>query len=34
MVPGLEVLKVDSLMDPLRKKSRFQAVLRELKFPD
>ena len=32
--PGLEELKVDPLMDPLRKEPRFQAVMRELKFPN
>jgi TolB-like protein/Flp pilus assembly protein TadD len=32
--PGLEYLKTDPLMDPLRKEPRFQAVMRELKFPD
>jgi TolB-like protein/Tfp pilus assembly protein PilF len=32
--PGLELLKTDPLMDPLRKEPRFQAVMRELKFPD
>jgi hypothetical protein len=32
--PGLELLKTDPLMDPLRKESRFQAVMRELNFPD
>jgi hypothetical protein len=26
-------LKTDPLMDPLRKEPRFQAVMRELKFP-
>jgi TolB-like protein/tetratricopeptide (TPR) repeat protein len=31
---GLELLKTDPLMDPLRKEPRFQAVMRELKFPD
>jgi len=31
--PGLENLKIDPLMDPLRKEARFQAVMRELKFP-
>jgi tetratricopeptide (TPR) repeat protein len=31
--PGLENLKTDPLMDPLRKESRFQAIERELKFP-
>jgi tetratricopeptide (TPR) repeat protein len=30
---GLENLKTDPLMDPLRKETRFQAVMRELKFP-
>ena len=32
--PGLLNLKTDPLMDPLRKEPRFQAVLRELKFPN
>ena len=32
--PGLEELKTDPLMDPLRKEPRFQAVVQELKFPD
>ena len=32
--PGLEYLKIDRLMDPLRAEPRFQAVLRELRFPD
>jgi len=31
---GLELLKTDPLADPLRKEPRFQAVMRELKFPD
>ncbi len=31
---GLEYLKIDPLMDPLRNEPRFQAVMRELKFPD
>ena len=31
--PGLSDLKVDPLLDPLRKEPRFQAVMRELKFP-
>jgi tetratricopeptide (TPR) repeat protein len=31
--PGLVYLKTDPLMDPLRKEPRFQAVMRELKFP-
>ena len=30
---GLELLKTDPLMDPLRQEPRFQAVMRELKFP-
>jgi TolB-like protein len=32
--PGLQILKVDSLMDPLRHEPRFQAVERALKFPN
>jgi len=31
--PGLRELKTDPLMDPLRKEPRFQAAMRELKFP-
>jgi TolB-like protein/Tfp pilus assembly protein PilF len=31
--PGLEFLKTDPLLDPLRKEARFQAIERELKFP-
>ena len=31
--PGLVFLKTDPLMDPVRKEPRFQAVMRELKFP-
>ena len=31
--PGLASLRVDPLMDPLRKEPRFQAIERELKFP-
>jgi hypothetical protein len=31
---GLSNLKVDPLLDPLRKEPRFQAIERELKFPD
>jgi TolB-like protein/Flp pilus assembly protein TadD len=31
---GLESLKTDSLMDPIRQEPRFQAVMRALKFPD
>jgi tetratricopeptide (TPR) repeat protein len=32
--PGLVSLKTDPLMDPLRKEPRFQAVMRQLRFPD
>ena len=32
--PGLEYLRTDPFMDPLRKEPRFQAAVRELKFPD
>ena len=32
--PGLTGLKTDPLMDPLRKEPRFQAVMRELRFPE
>jgi TolB-like protein/Flp pilus assembly protein TadD len=32
--PGLENLKTDPLIDPIRQEPRFQAALRELKFPD
>jgi tetratricopeptide (TPR) repeat protein len=31
---GLEYLKTDPLLDPLRKEPRFQAIERELKFPN
>ena len=31
--PGLNYLKTDPLLDPLRRESRFQAIERELKFP-
>jgi TolB-like protein len=31
--PGLEALKTDPLLDPLRQEPRFQAIERELKFP-
>ena len=31
--PGLAYLKTDPLLDPLRKEPRFQAAMRELKFP-
>jgi TolB-like protein/tetratricopeptide (TPR) repeat protein len=31
--PGLENLKTDPLLDPLRQEPRFQAIERELKFP-
>ena len=32
--PGLENLKTDPLLDPLRKEPRFKAIERELKFPN
>jgi tetratricopeptide (TPR) repeat protein len=32
--PRLEFLKMDPIIDPLRNEPRFQAVMRELKFPD
>jgi hypothetical protein len=32
--PGLELLKTDAFLDPLRKEPRFKAVERELKFPN
>jgi tetratricopeptide (TPR) repeat protein len=32
--PGLEFLKTDPLLDPLRKEPRFQAIERQLKFPN
>ena len=32
--PGLEYLKTDPLLDPLRQEPRFQAIERELKFPN
>ena len=32
--PGLGLLKTDPLLDPLRKEPRFQAAMRELKFPN
>jgi TolB-like protein/tetratricopeptide (TPR) repeat protein len=31
--PGLELLKTDPLLDPIRQERRFQTVMRELKFP-
>jgi hypothetical protein len=31
---GMVYLKTDPLMDPLRQERRFQAVMRELNFPD
>jgi tetratricopeptide (TPR) repeat protein len=31
--PGLEYVKTDPLLDPLRQEPRFQAIERELKFP-
>jgi len=33
-IPELRWLKTDPLLDPLRKEPRFQAIERELKFPD
>jgi TolB-like protein/Flp pilus assembly protein TadD len=32
--PGLSSLKINALLDPLRKEPRFQAIQRALKFPD
>jgi hypothetical protein len=32
--PGLIDLKTDPFVDPLRNEARFQAVMRELKFPN
>jgi TolB-like protein/Tfp pilus assembly protein PilF len=32
--PGVETLKIHPLMDPLRNEPRFQAIERELKFPE
>ena len=32
--PGIVYLKTDPLMDPLRKEPRFQAIERELRFPE
>ncbi len=32
--PGLEILKTDPLMDPIREEPRFKAILKELKFPN
>jgi len=32
--PGLEFLKTDPLMDPLRVEPRFQSIVRQLKFPE
>jgi TolB-like protein len=32
--PGLSLIKADPLMDPLRREPRYQAIERQLKFPD
>jgi hypothetical protein len=32
--PGLIYLRTDPLLDPLRKEPRFQAIQRDLKFPN
>jgi TolB-like protein/lipoprotein NlpI len=32
--PGLELLKTDPLLDPIRQEPRFQAMVRQLKFPN
>ena len=32
--PGLQLLKTDPLLDPLRQEPRFKALERELKFPN
>lgn len=32
--PGLVLLKTDPLLDPLRQEPRFEAIERELKFPE
>jgi TolB-like protein/Flp pilus assembly protein TadD len=32
--PGLELVKADPLLDPLRRQPRFQSVLRQLRFPE
>jgi tetratricopeptide (TPR) repeat protein len=32
--PGLEYLKTDPLTDPIRQEPRFQAMMRQLKFPN
>jgi hypothetical protein len=32
--PGLEYLKTDPFLDPLRGQVRFQAIERQLKFPN
>jgi hypothetical protein len=32
--PGLEYLKTDAMLDPLRAEARFRAVARALRFPD
>jgi hypothetical protein len=32
--PGLQQLKVDPALDPLRQEPRFQEIMRKLNFPD
>jgi hypothetical protein len=32
--PGISTLRVDTLVDPLRKEARFQEIERKLKLPD
>ena len=33
-LPQLELVKMSALLDPVRKEPRFQAIEKELKFPD